>query len=76
MNKIEITVVNTLNGKKGQIQAESNMTYGEVIKMYALAPPDVAWTVLDEDGNDIIDLTVEERECRAHIVPGKDIAGG
>lgn len=76
MTKLDVKVINTLNGKKDTVQAEPNLTYGEVIKMYALAPPDVVWTVLDEEGNDISDMRLEERECRAHIVPGKDIAGG
>ncbi|MHA2366564.1 MAG: hypothetical protein ACXAC7_21590 [Candidatus Hodarchaeales archaeon] len=76
METLDITVINTLNGKKDVVQADSNLTYGEIIKMNALAPPDVVWTVLDEDGNDISSLKLEERMCKAHIVPGRDIAGG
>jgi len=76
MQKIDIEIINTLNGKKNVVNADNNLTYGEVIKMHALAPPDVVWTVLDEDGNDISSLRLEDRATKAHIVPGKDIAGG
>ena len=79
MSKIDVEIVNTLNGKKSVVSADNNLTYGEVVKMHALAPPDVVWTVLDEDGNDISTLKLEDRmnaSQRAHIVPGKDIAGG
>ena len=79
MSKIDVEIINTLNGKKNVVTADNSLTYGEVVKMHALAPPDVVWTVLDEDGNDISTLKLEERvnsEQKAHIVPGKDIAGG
>lgn len=76
MQTLDVTIINTLNGKRDLIQADSNLTYGEIIKMNSLAPPDVVWTVLDEDGNDISSLKLEDRFCKAHIVPGRDIAGG
>lgn len=73
---IEIQVINTLNGRRNVVMATENITYGDLVKSYSLAPPEVVWTVLDEDGNDITDLEVGERECIAHITPGQDIAGG
>lgn len=79
MSKIDVEIINTLNGKKNIVTADNSLTYGEVVKMHALAPPDVVWTVLDEDGNDISTLKLDERaesSQKAHIVPGKDIAGG
>ncbi|MBS3794944.1 MAG: hypothetical protein KGY80_08605 [Candidatus Thorarchaeota archaeon] len=76
-DETEIQIVNTLNGRRNVVVAEDNkITYGELIKSYSLAPPEVVWTVLDEDGNDITDMEVGERECVAHITPGQDIAGG
>ena len=74
--EIEIQVINTLNGRKNIVSVSKNVTYGEMVKTYALAPPEVCWTVLDEEGNDITDMEINERECIAHITPGKDIAGG
>ena len=74
---IEIQVINTLNGRRNVVVASSNaVTYGELVKSYALAPPEVVWTILDQDGTDITDEPVGERKCVAHITPGQDIIGG
>ncbi|MHA2142061.1 MAG: hypothetical protein ACXADC_17730 [Candidatus Thorarchaeota archaeon] len=74
---VEVQVINTLNGRRNVVTASDPMvTYGELIKSYSLAPPDVVWTILDTDGNDITDEPVGERQVVAHITPGQDIAGG
>lgn len=75
-DEIEIQVINTLNGRRNVVTVPKNITYGEMVRSYSLAPPEVAWSVLDEDGNDITNLQIEQRECIAHITPGRDIAGG
>jgi len=75
-DEIEIEVINTLNGRRNVVTASKKITYGELVKSYSLAPPEVAWSVLDQDGNDITNLEIEQRECVAHITPGRDIAGG
>ena len=75
--EIEIQVINTLNGRRNVVVAQNpSVTYGDLVKSYSLAPPEVVWTVLDQDGNDITDMPVGERQCVAHITPGQDIAGG
>lgn len=76
-DEIEIQVINTLNGRRNVVKAPSEkITYGDLVRSYSLAPPEVVWTILDEDGNDITDMPVGERQCVAHITPGQDIAGG
>lgn len=72
----EIQVINTLNGRRNVVTASKSVTYGELVKSYSLAPPEVAWSVLDQDGNDITNMEIGQRECIAHITPGRDIAGG
>lgn len=74
--EVEIEVINTLNGRRNIVRGKKNITYGDLVKSYALAPPDVVWTVLDEDGNDITNMEIGQRNCVAHITPGRDIAGG
>ncbi len=75
--EIEIQIINTLNGRRNIVVATNeSITYGELVRSYSLAPPDIVWSVLDSDGNDITDVTVGERRCVAHITPGQDIAGG
>ncbi|MHA1271593.1 MAG: hypothetical protein ACTSPY_17500 [Candidatus Helarchaeota archaeon] len=76
MPETEILFVNTLNGKKHQVFADINMTYGQIASMQSLVPSDVEWSILDEEGNDITELKVSEKECKAYITPGRDIAGG
>ncbi len=76
MPNAEITFVNTLNGKKQSVQADINMTYGQIAAHAALVPQDLEWSILDEEGNDITELRATDRECKAYITPGKDIAGG
>ena len=75
-DEIEIQIINTLNGRRNVVSTTKNITYGELVKSNSLAPAEVAWTVLDEDGNDISDMEISQRECVAHITPGSDIAGG
>ncbi|MHA1908757.1 MAG: hypothetical protein ACW98Y_15765 [Candidatus Thorarchaeota archaeon] len=75
--EIEIQVINTLNGRRNVVTTQNNrITYSDLVKSYSLAPPEVAWTILDEEGNDIANLAVGDRQCVAHITPGTDIAGG
>lgn len=75
--EIEIQVINTLNGRRNVLVTDNlEATYGDLVKSYSLAPPEVVWTVLDEEGNDITNLPIGERHCVAHITPGQDIAGG
>jgi hypothetical protein len=76
MSNAEITFVNTLNGKKQSIQADISMTYGQIAANAALVPQDLEWSILDEEGNDITELKATDRECKAYITPGRDIAGG
>lgn len=76
MSNVEIEFVNTLNGKKQRIQANINMTYGQIASQELLVPPDVEWSILDEEGNDITEIQISNRECKAYITPGRDIAGG
>ncbi len=76
MPNIEIVFVNTLNGQKQKVQADVNLTYGQIAEAQALAPPDVEWSILDEEGNDITEQTVSETNIKAYITPGRDIAGG
>lgn len=76
MSNTEIVFVNTLNGKKQQISVDINLSYGQIAMTHSLVPPDVEWSILDEEGNDITDTTVSEKECKAYITPGRDIAGG
>jgi len=76
LSDVEIIFVNTLNGKKQRIQADINMTYGQIATQQLLVPTDVEWSILDEEGNDITEMPVSERECKAYITPGRDIAGG
>ncbi len=76
MSNAEITFVNTLNGKKQSIQADISMTYGQIATHAALVPQDLEWSILDEEGNDITELKATDRECKAYITPGRDIAGG
>ena len=74
---IEIQVINTLNGRRNVVVAPNDtITYGELVKSYSLAPPEVVWSILDGDGTDLTDMPIGERECVAHITPGQDIAGG
>ncbi|MHA1250363.1 MAG: hypothetical protein ACTSRP_10275 [Candidatus Helarchaeota archaeon] len=76
MSKTEITFVNTLNGKKQKVIADVNMTYGQIASLENLVPSDVEWSILDEEGNDITEMKVTTKECKAYITPGRDIAGG
>lgn len=76
MPNVEITFVNTLNGQKQKIQADINLTYGQIAQAQALAPPDVEWSILDEEGNDITETQISETINKAYITPGRDIAGG
>ncbi len=71
-----VVFINTLNGKRENLQANLNMTYGQIAAQAALVPPDVEWSILDEEGNDITERHVEEKDCKAYITPGRDIAGG
>jgi hypothetical protein len=75
-NEVEVEVINTLNGRRNVVSASKSITYGELVKSYSLAPPEVAWSVLDHDGNDITNMPIGQRQCVAHITPGRDIAGG
>lgn len=76
MSNIEIVFVNTLNGQKQKVQADVNLTYGQIAQAQSLAPPDVEWSILDEEGNDITEQTISEATTKAYITPGRDIAGG
>jgi len=76
MSNTEITFVNTLNGKKLSVQADVSMTYGQIAVNAALVPQDLEWSILDEEGNDITEMRATQRECKAYITPGRDIAGG
>ena len=76
MSNVDIVFVNTLNGKKESVQADINMTYGHIASTASLVPPDVEWSILDEEGNDITQTRISDRECKAYITPGRDIAGG
>ncbi|MBD3229461.1 MAG: hypothetical protein GF329_14850 [Candidatus Lokiarchaeota archaeon] len=76
MSKAEIIFVNTLNGKKQKVSVDINLKYGQIASMQSLVPPDVEWSILDEEGNDITETKVAEKECKAYITPGRDIAGG
>ncbi|NVM02910.1 MAG: hypothetical protein HWN67_11270 [Candidatus Helarchaeota archaeon] len=76
MSDVEIVFVNTLNGKKQRVSADINMTYGQIATQQLLVPTDVEWSILDEEGNDITEMPVAQKECKAYITPGRDIAGG
>lgn len=76
LSEVEIVFINTLNGQKQKVQADINLTYGQIAQMQALAPPDVEWSILDEEGNDITESQVSENTNKAYITPGRDIAGG
>jgi hypothetical protein len=76
MPNVEIVFINTLNGQKQKVQADINLTYGQIAQMQSLAPPDVEWSILDEEGNDITEAQVSETTSKAYITPGRDIAGG
>ncbi|MFX0132910.1 MAG: hypothetical protein ACFFDN_04620 [Candidatus Hodarchaeota archaeon] len=52
------------------------MTYGQIATQQMIVPSDVEWSILDEEGNDITEIKVSDRECKAYITPGRDIAGG
>jgi hypothetical protein len=58
------------------VEADINMTYGQIATQQMLVPSDVEWSILDEEGNDITEIRVSDRECKAYITPGRDIAGG
>ena len=67
------TVINSIDGRTQTIEGDPNTSFREACT--PIAPVDIEWTILNQDGEDISELPLKDYKGKAQIAPA-DVSGG